>query len=107
MTVNILGREYGVYTRSRAEDARLEECDGYCDYSVGEIVLALHEDDPMNMRDQDAVNKRILRHEIVHAFAAESGLADASEWAMNEEMTDWIAHQFPKMLAAFKAVGAL
>ena len=53
------------------------------------------------------MEKRILRHEIIHAFAFESGLADDSAWAMDEEMTDWIAHQFPKMLAAFKAVGAL
>lgn len=107
MTVNILGREYSIYTRTRAEDVKLKECDGYCDYSVGEIVIVQREDDPMNMRDQDAVDKRILRHEIIHAFAAESGLAYDSAWAMNEEMTDWIAHQFPKMLAAFKAVGAL
>lgn len=107
MTVNILGREYSIYTRPRAEDAKLKECDGYCDYSVGEIVLVQCEDDTMNMRDQEAINKRILRHELIHAFAAESGLAYESEWAMNEEMTDWIAHQFPKMLAAFKTVGAL
>ena len=96
MTVNILGREYSIYTRPRAEDVKLKEYDGYCDYSVGEIVTVQREDDPMN-----------LRHEIIHAFAFESGLADDSAWAMDEEMTDWIAHQFPKMLAAFKAVGAL
>ena len=34
----------------------------------------------MNMRDQGAVNKRILRHEHIHAFAAKSGLAHDSEW---------------------------
>lgn len=34
----------------------------------------------MNMRDQAAVNKRILRHERIHAFAEESGLAHDSEW---------------------------
>lgn len=61
----------------------------------------------MNMRDQDAISKRALRHEIIHAFATESGLTCDSEWGMNEEMTDWIAHQFPKMLAAFQAVNAL
>lgn len=40
MMVNILGREYNIYTRPRAEDAKLKEYDGYYDYSVGEIVLA-------------------------------------------------------------------
>lgn len=76
MTVNVLGREYSICTRPRAEDVKLKEYDGYCDYSVGEIVTVQREDDPMNMRDQDAVEKRILRHEIIHAFAFESGLAD-------------------------------
>ncbi len=88
MTVNILGREYSIYTRPRAEDAKLNECDGYCDYSVDEIVIVQREDDPMNMRDQDTISKRVLRHELIHAFAAESGLADESAWAVNEEMTD-------------------
>ena len=37
MTVNILGREYSIYTRPREEDAKLKGYDGYCDYSVGEI----------------------------------------------------------------------
>nr|DAR23542.1 MAG TPA: peptidase [Caudoviricetes sp.] len=107
MRVNILGREYSIYSRARAEDAKLKECDGYCDYSVGEIVVAQPENDLMNMRDQDSISKRTLRHELIHAFAAESGLAYDSEWAMDDEMTDWVAHQFPKMLEAFKAVGAL
>ena len=107
MKVNILGRDYSIYTRPRADDVKLKECDGYCDYSVGEIVLAQIEENPMNMCDQDSISKRTLRHELIHAFAAESGLTYDSEWAMNEEMTDWLAHQFPKMLTAFKVVGAL
>ena len=48
-----------------------------------------------------------IRHEVVHAFLEESGLSDCSlrpemAWARNEEMVDWIAIQFPKMLEAFK-----
>ena len=42
--------------------------------------------------------KKNLRHEIVHAFLFESGLAENSEWAYNEEMVDWIAKQGPKII---------
>jgi hypothetical protein len=52
-----------------------------------------------------------LRHEIVHAFFFESGLAQSSnkceDWAMNEEMVDWIARQGLKIYAAWKAAECL
>ena len=47
------------------------------------------------------------RHEIVHAFLFESGLAENSEWAQNEEMVDWIAKQGPKLIKAWQEAGAL
>lgn len=47
-----------------------------------------------------------LRHEIIHAFLFESGLWVNSNsvecWAMNEEMIDWIAIQYPKISKVFK-----
>ena len=53
-----------------------------------------------------AQNDVVIRHEIIHAFLFESGLAqntnDVESWAMNEEMVDWLAIQFPKLLKAFK-----
>lgn len=56
--------------------------------------------------------KRLLSHEIVHAFLNESGLQHCSSvpmgaWARHEEMVDWIAIQFPKIMKAFQEVGAL
>jgi len=54
---------------------------------------------------QDYKNK-VIRHELVHAFLFESGLAGNS-WASNEEIVDWIAYMFPKMKAAFEAANAL
>lgn len=62
---------------------------------------------PLCAEDRQAT----LRHEIIHAFLAESGLWGSSEpakaWAMNEEMIDWIALQFPKILKAFKEAKAI
>ena len=50
--------------------------------------------------------KKVLCHELVHAFLFESGLGGES-WANNEELVDWIAFQFPKMLEAMKNANAL
>lgn len=62
--------------------------------------------------EQSAYRKRLLRHEITHAFLNESGLQHCSSvpmgaWARHEEMVDWIAIQFPKIMKAFQEVGAL
>jgi hypothetical protein len=57
-------------------------------------------------------NKKVLRHEIIHAFLHESGLSGNSlqyegAWSQCEEMVDWIAIQFPKMLRAFQDANCL
>lgn len=52
-----------------------------------------------------------MRHEIVHAYLFESGLTECSgavnSWAINEEMVDWIASQFPKMKRTMEALNCL
>lgn len=106
-TINVLGRDYTIAFRKEAEDVKLKECGAYCDYSSGEIVIEVLPPDPMNMRDLAKITRQKIRHELVHAFAYESGLAENSPWAFNEEMTDWIAIQFPKMLKAFETAGVL
>ena len=54
--------------------------------------------------------KKCLRHELVHAFMFESGLAENWEHknlGQEETVVDWVAIQFPKLLEIFKKVGAL
>ena len=52
---------------------------------------------------------RVLRHEIIHSYLEESGLAASSNmssaWAHNEEMVDWLAIQSPKIFVTFQEVG--
>ena len=59
-----------------------------------------------SVKDLVAYQKKVLRHEIVHAFLYESGLwqnAYGSKcWAKNEEMIDWMAIQIPKIQRAYK-----
>lgn len=56
--------------------------------------------------------KETLRHEIVHAFFFESGIADNGlafdgSWAKNEEMVDWFALQGLKIYKAWQEAGAV
>ena len=52
-----------------------------------------------------------MRHEILHAFLYESGLRENSctsfAWAENEEMIDWFAIQFPKILKIYGELNIL
>lgn len=110
MTVNVLGTEYAIDILPRSEDKALADMDGYCDDSVKRLVIAgAAADDtrPDQKRDLEAVKKKVLRHEITHAFLCESGLAENSYWAQNEELVDWIAIQGPKLIKAWQEAGAL
>lgn len=107
MIVNILGTEYTIQTKKRSMDKRLDEMDGFCDDSVKRIVLAHFEPETDSKQDLEAVHRKVLRHEIVHAFLCESGLAENSYWAQNEELVDWISIQGPKIWKAWQEAGAV
>lgn len=118
MKINVLGTEYTIIVKKYEEDEAFERSsiDGYCDNWKKQIVCCdmqthkrwVHEP-PESIA---VVQKEILRHEIVHAFFNESGLADSSNcvdeaWAKNEEMVDWIAMQGPKIYKAWQEADAL
>ena len=109
--VSILGTEYTVFERTENEDVRLEHCDGYCDTSTKEIVIRLIEGDLMSKRNLGQYRNVVIRHEVIHAFLAESGLDGnghkAGHWEANEEMVDWFAIQFPKIVRVFKDLEVL
>lgn len=107
--VEILGTLYEIVTRSEKEDARLEGCDGYVDWTTKTIGIEQEVDG--NLGNMDAYRKKVLRHEIVHAFLLESGLHECSgsteAWASNEAMVDWFARQGPKIYRAWQEADAL
>lgn len=117
-TVSILGSVYTIAVKKYDEDEAFSRrsIDGYCDSFTRQIVVCdmstykgwEHE----AQETVEAAQKETLRHEIVHAFFSESGLADSSSvvegaWAKNEEMVDWIALQGPKLYAAWQEAGCL
>ena len=102
--VNVLGTEYLIDFREEKDDSKLSHYDGYCDDTTKQIVVEdyTNDKDTLSKGDLNVYAMSCLRHELIHAFLFESGLAQNSKWANNEEAVDWIARQFPKILEAFK-----
>lgn len=113
MKVNVLGTEYSIINKNENDDEILNNCDGYCDKTEKKIVICKMDKTTSNLGNLEVYRKKVLRHEIVHAFLFESGLHENGEYESHspgghpEQIVDWIAIQFPKMLKAFKEVGAL
>lgn len=118
MKVNILGTAYEIVVKKYEDDEAFarRHIDGYCDAFQKQIVVCDMntykgwENEPQETKI--ICQKQTVRHEIIHAFLSESGLADSSAtfdcgWAKNEEMVDWIALQSPKFIKAFEEAGCL
>lgn len=108
--VNVLGTEYKLLVCSEDEEPRLSGYDGLCDETVKELLVESYskgQGDPTCKANLSVQTNKVKRHEIIHAFLFESGLAENSEWAQNEEIVDYFAIQAPKLFEAFKAAGAL
>lgn len=112
--VNILGIEYKIYLdKGIEEEPRFKNMDGFTDFYTKEIyvdkrTIVEGEDSCKNLI---IYQKSVLRHEIIHAFLYESGLAGSSHkpyaWAENEEMVDWFAIQSPKIFKIYKELNIL
>lgn len=108
MKINVLGAEYTI--TQVHDDPRMENIDGFCDETTKEIVVENYEGDdgkPGVKAQLDIQRNKNVRHEIVHAFLFECGLAENSPWAQNEEMVDWFAIQGPKIYKAWQEAGAV
>ena len=79
MKIDVLGAEYTLTVIRGSKEPRLKDCDGFCDETTKEMLVENYE----------------------------SGLAENSNWAQNEEMVDFFAIQFPKLLKAFEQADAL
>jgi len=110
MKVDILGTTYSVVVRNVKEDKRLEGYSGYCDPTSHELVI--EDGEGSDLRDFPAYQRRVLRHEIIHAFMFESGLGSDATYKRDEEthpelMIDWFARQAPKIYRTFQAAGII
>lgn len=107
MTVNILGTDYEIITQTEEENPKLNGAYGLCEMYSHKIVLRDIKEEPNFYENLEAFKRKVVRHEVVHAFFAESGLRNNSDYAENEELVDWIAIQFPKMVKVMSELNVL
>ena len=99
---NILGENYTINLNTPREV--LTDCDGTC--SRYDKLISMVDIDEIFDGGGTEVGRRKryaegLRHEIIHAFFEESGLDEYSE---NEELVQWLAIQFPKLMKVLEDV---
>ena len=109
--LNILGTEY-IIVLDAPDELLPENADGAMDHSLKRIVIAKFDKPDRNtIKDLSVYRKKVIRHEIIHAFLYESGLwnnsGDVSAWGQSEEITDWFAIQSPKIFKAFQETGCI
>lgn len=105
MKINVLGTEYDVeLLDKRDEYMKSNNLDGYCDFSTKTIFVCGKDSDFGN---KESIEKKIVRHEIIHAFLNESGLFGENVFWHCEEMVDWLATQFPKIYEAFNKLDTM
>lgn len=106
---NILGAEYTIEVLTVEQDSYLANCEGYTDKSSHRIVVRA-KDDKNELDNFEWYQKKVMRHEIIHAFFNESGLSECFEhkqWGHEETTVDWFAIQSPKIFKVFEEVGCL
>ena len=102
---NILGTSYNIIVKPIDEDYG----DGYCDCTNREIVI--RSNNVNEVGDFSALQRKALRHELIHAFLSESGLQSNfqhyTEFGHDETMVDWFAIQWNKINSIFAKFGLL
>lgn len=101
--VKILGTTYRIKRKILGN----EDYDGFTDFSNAEIVI--RKDNYNKVGNFECLMQKQLRHEIIHAFMAESGLQSNWEhfrkFGHDETMVDWFAIQYPKIRKVFDKLG--
>ena len=85
--INILGQDYTVKFENTRTENVLKNADGECRWFKKEIII----DDELELKEH---KKHVIKHEIIHAFFAESGLRKYKE---DEDIVDWIAWNIDKI----------
>ena len=98
-TINVLGTEYTIDLRQLNN----EDIDGFTDNTSKLIVI--RSDNYNEVGNFAELQKKQLRHEIIHAFLAESGLRcnwqHIEQFGHDETTIDWFAIQSPKIFKVF------
>lgn len=97
--IDVLGTEYVV----KFKELNDEDIDGFCDNTQKLIVI--RSDNKNKVGDFKYLQKKQLRHEIIHTFMSESGLQcnwqHIEQFGHDETTIDWFAIQSPKIFRVF------
>ena len=99
-SIVILGTKYKISQTNERDDCDLEDNLGY--HNSADKVIAIDIEKHRTRKGKNCT----FRHEVIHAYLHESGLAHNCRWH-NEEMVDWLALQFPKIIKTFKELKIL
>lgn len=102
--IDVLGTKYVIKECSVEEEPFLKECDGFCD-KTSKIICITKKKPEHDFDYFETYQRKILRHEIIHAFFYESGLQENFEhpnrYGHDETTVDWFAVQWTKIHKAF------
>lgn len=103
--ITILGSEWTVNYVEMGN----AEIDGEADYT--NKTIRIRTDNVFGVGDFTQLQNKQLRHEVIHAFMAESGLQSNFEhyqkYGHEETTVDWFAIQFPKILKTYEELGCV
>ena len=108
LKVNILGTDYEIRKVGVKEYPKLStmNANGLAELYSKELIINAE----MNSKSGEefanfkGFENKVIRHEIIHAFFHESGLVD---YTADEDLVNWIALEFPKILKAFQKADCL
>lgn len=107
--VNILGAMYKIEFKNIADDPILKKANGYIDPTVKKIVIC-NKDPNCEVKDFGSLQRKVMRHEIIHAYFEESGISENVEnlsQGVPELYVDWFAIQAPKIYKTYVELGIL
>lgn len=106
-TINIMGEKWRIVWSD--DEEVFDDCFGIT-YGYTNIILMSKLSEGSQL-DWVYNQKRVLRHEILHAYLFSCGLVNSSNscehWADNEEMVDWFARISPKIFDTYKELGLI
>lgn len=108
MKVNILGTDYIIKKLDERECPKLAlmEANGLAELYSKELIINknINEQTGKEYDRLEEYEKKVLRHEIIHAFFHESGL---DGYTNDEVLIDFLALQVGKMVVAMQKSGCL
>lgn len=100
--INILGTTYTLSKESHTHNPKLINSNAYTETLSKKIVFEVSSKNLETLENLNVLDRKVLRHEIIHAFLHESGLSTYGE---DEVLTDWLALQFPKIAKVLSELG--